>query len=58
MAQKNKTVRDPWREMTREQENDQVELDEILRRFHVEDGSAQALKKALIARVTQLTRSR
>lgn len=58
MAQKSKAFRDPWREMSREQENDQVELDEVLRRFHVEDGSAQALKKALLARVTQLTRTR
>ena len=58
MAQKTKPVRDPWKELTREQENDQVELDEVLLHFHIEDGSAQALKKALIARVSQLTRSR
>jgi len=58
MAHKAKPVRDPWKEMSHEQENDQVELDEVLLRFHIEDGSAQALKKALIARLSQLTRSR
>jgi hypothetical protein len=58
MTQKSKSVRDPWREMSRHDENDQVELDEVLIRFSIEDPNAKALKKALIARVAELARDR
>ncbi len=57
MAQKKGSVHDPWKDLSRDDDNDQVELDEVLLRFHMEDGSAQALKKALIARGARLTRS-
>jgi hypothetical protein len=56
MAQKSKSAHDPWKEMSRHRENNQVNLDEVLVRFSVEDGSARALKKALIARMAELAR--
>jgi hypothetical protein len=58
MAQKDKSVRDPWREMSRRNETDQVEINEVFIRFSLEDSNAKALKKALIARVTELARDR
>ena len=58
MTQKTKPTRDPWKEMIRHRENNQVDLDEVLVQFSVEERSAQALKKALIARMAELARDR
>jgi hypothetical protein len=56
MAQKTKPTHDPWKEMIRHRENNQVDLDEVLVRFSIEERGAQALKKALIARMAELAR--
>jgi len=58
MAQKGRPNRDPWKEMSRHRENNQVDLDEVLVRFSIEDRNAQALKKALLARMSELARER
>ena len=52
MAQKEKPVRDPWRELAKGTR--QVDLDEVLARLAIEERTAQALKKALMERVDRL----
>ena len=58
MTQKMKPARDPWRDLVKTKETNQVEIDEVLVRFSIEDRSAQALKKALIARIAELVPDR
>ena len=58
MMQNKKPVHDPWRELVRTKETNQVELDEVLSRLSVDERNVQALKKALIARVDHLIRTR
>lgn len=58
MAQKPKPANDPWNEMSRHRENNQVDLGEVFIRFSIEDRSVQSLKKALIARMAELARER
>jgi hypothetical protein len=55
MAQKRIPVRDPWKELSREAR--QVELEEVLSRLAVEERAKQALKKALMERVDRLIRA-
>jgi len=58
MALKTRPTHDPWKELAHERENNQVNLDEVLVRFSMEDRNAQALKKALLARMAELARER
>jgi len=57
MAPKGAPRKDPWKELTSRRENQQVEIDEVLRGLSVETHTAQTLKKALMARVTRLMRT-
>ncbi len=55
MAQQDRSARDPWKELSKGTR--QVDLNEVLTRLSVEERTAEALKKALIARVDRLTRT-
>jgi len=57
MAQQTRPISDPWKELARDCGNAQVELDEVFHRFNMEDTSVQAVKRALMARLVQLTHS-
>jgi hypothetical protein len=58
MARKSKSTYDPWKEMSRNRGNDQVELDEVLVQFEMGNRGARALKKALVARMAELASDR
>jgi len=57
MAQKGVLQRDPWKELAARKGNRQVELGEILSCLSVEQRTGETLKKALVQRVTRLTRA-
>jgi hypothetical protein len=56
MAQKSFHYQDPWKELAARKETRQVELEEVLAGLAVEARTAKELKKALLDRVSRLTR--
>jgi hypothetical protein len=56
MAEKTVLRNDPWKKLATRKGVRQIGLEGVLSGLAVDGGSAQALKKALLARVTRLTR--
>ncbi len=56
MPQQNVEYRDPWKDLARRKGTRQVELDKVLSVLSVESRKAQELKKALLDRVSELSR--
>ncbi len=56
MAEKGVLRNDPWRELTRSKGNQQVELGEVMRVLAVQGRDSSAMKKALLSKVSRLTR--
>lgn len=58
MAAKKGSRQDPWNDLASRKGNQQVGLEEVLPNLAVASHTAQALKKALVKRVTKITRTR